>query len=565
MIASNCRLPYRIWIVSLALLLGLSACRGSATNQAAEDALATTPAEVIGAGPGDSPSSAEQAASADQDGAEPRLEPVQPCFVEIPEEIDSAVKVDCGYVVVPEFHDGPSSRELKLGYVRFNASGANEGPPLFKLAGGPGQTNLGGNTLPMMAPHQLGSALAERDVVFLEQRGTEHTETFLDCPEYHRLRWIEYEEGLDRQQAVDRAGDVLRGCVEGFRAQGINLDAYNSVENAADVDAARHVLGYDTIIYYGASYGAQLGQHLMRDYPESLAGVILDGANALERKSWIEDRSLDAQFGIDHLDELCQADEKCAAAYDVPALVDAALGLFDAGPLRFAYPDPMDPSVTIEGDVTKADMVSFIFEKQGSHLTAMALPTTLSLLTQPENAEMAAQALGEWKATHLLASRDAAKGDLATVMHYAMVCSDDTVKSADELVVEGLGEYATLFGRMAADEYVRACEILGVKELPDETDVNVGTDVPTLLLAGHLDVSTPEYRTKTVADNLPRATMVSFADGTHVQVSGANPCALELLMEFAHDPNAPLDLTCAEERPLLGFVLPDGTMSNVEP
>ena len=57
------------------------------------------------------------------------------------------------------------------------------------------------------------------------------------------------------------------------------------MENAADVNAVREALGYDRIIYYGASYGSQLGQHVMRDFPEILEAVVLDGAEALSARA----------------------------------------------------------------------------------------------------------------------------------------------------------------------------------------------------------------------------------------------------------------------------------------
>ena len=60
-------------------------------------------------------------------------------------------------------------------------------------------------------------------------------------------------------------------------AQGIDLSAYNSVQNAADVDLIRQALGYDEYNYYGVSYGTFLGFHLLRDQPEHLRSAILDG------------------------------------------------------------------------------------------------------------------------------------------------------------------------------------------------------------------------------------------------------------------------------------------------
>ena len=83
--------------------------------------------------------------------------------------------------------------------------------------------------------------------------------------------WTVYEQGLTGDEAGLEIG-LINACIEGFKAQGVNLDAYNSVENAADVNAVREALGYDQIIYYGASYGSQLGRRAGCDFPDILEG-----------------------------------------------------------------------------------------------------------------------------------------------------------------------------------------------------------------------------------------------------------------------------------------------------
>ena len=95
-------------------------------------------------------------------------------------------------------------------------------------------------------------------------------------------------------------------------------------------------------------------------------------------------------------------------------------------------------------------------------------------------------------------------------MHFAMVCSDDPVNSVDDVIVEGVGEYARIVGQQVADTYTFMCPLLDVQELPDKTDENVTLDVPTLLLAGDLDISTPSFRTQLVADALPNDTFIIF-------------------------------------------------------
>ena len=100
-----------------------------------------------------------------------------------------------------------------------------------------------------------------------------------------------------------------------------------------------------------------------------------------------------------------------------------------------------------------------------------------------------------------------------------------------------------------------------MQELPDATDENVTLDVPTLLLAGDLDIATPTFRTQQVADALPNDTFVIFPGRTHVQLNGANQCAGQIMTQFVLDPKAPLDTSCAKEPAPYSFILPDGSPS----
>lgn len=488
-------------------------------------------------------------------------EPLPTCFAELPADVGSEIDAECGYVTVPETRGSEDGRTLKLGFMRIKSKSDEISPPLFMLAGGPGQAGIGTDFLTLLKPQLLGQVLRDSDIVLLEQRGTRNTSVHLDCPELGRSQWTTYEKGMSEEEADAYQIGLFKACIDGFKSQGVNLNAYNSVENAADVDAARESLGYERFIYYGASYGSQLGQHVMRDFPGNLEAVILDGANSLSRKSWVEDRALDAQWGIDNLSKLCDADPVCRENMDIPGLVEASLALFDDGPLPFRYTDPSDPELTVEGVLTADDMVQLMHEMQGSVIGAFSLPATLQVLSS-DNGKQAVEVLGQRRGSALLASRNASvDSGMAMLMHAAVVCSDDPVHSAGDVITKGTGPYATALGESMAKEYVLLCSVLDIEELPDSTDVDVHTDVPVLLLSGNLDVATPAYRSQIVADALPNATHLVFPGRTHVQLGGVNLCAFDIMAQFTRNPDAPLDTKCMEEAQTMGFVLPDGTMS----
>lgn len=63
----------------------------------------------------------------------------------------------------------------------------------------------------------------------------------------------------------------MSACFERLQSEGIDLSAYNSLENAADVPLVVQALDYDEYNFYGVSYGTLLGLHLMRNHPEDFA------------------------------------------------------------------------------------------------------------------------------------------------------------------------------------------------------------------------------------------------------------------------------------------------------
>ena len=492
--------------------------------------------------------------------AEPTVELRDACFFDQPDD-PALPEPSCGYVIVPEDPDRPEGRVVKLGFMRLAARTAQPSAPLFMLAGGPGQSLIGAETLMLFADAFLGPILDSRDVVILDQRGPPNSVPVLDCPAMYDFAWEAHERGLDEAQTLEAGRGLLAACVADARAAGVDLAQYNSVRIAADVDAARRALGYERIVYYGASYGAQLGQHVMRDFPAMLEAVILDGANSLSRKSWVEDRVRDADDAMKALAALCAADARCAEAYDVSALVEQAMALFDEGPIETSYTDPADPATTIPLSLTETDLASTIFSFQTGQIGIRSLPAILAAIVA-EGRTSAAAILGDIKGSAVLASREATQGGEAMLMHMAVVCSDDPVRSADDMQVDpGASRYAVTYGHSVLEQYIEFCRAVDVPSLPDSTDVDVSTDVPTLILAGTLDARTPALRSEIVAWALPRAILVEFPEGTHVQLGEINLCAGQIVRAFLSDPGGAPDTGCTADMPRRGFALPDGSNS----
>jgi pimeloyl-ACP methyl ester carboxylesterase len=124
-----------------------------------------------------------------------------------------------------------------------------KGPVLY-LNGGPGGTSI------VAASRWVKAGFnADRDAIFIDQRGTYHSEPALMCPDLDT-----FANTLPTRAFFDpRNEDGGRGGGEGLPRQltgaGWDVSAYNTRENAADVADLRVALGIPSWNIYGVSYG----------------------------------------------------------------------------------------------------------------------------------------------------------------------------------------------------------------------------------------------------------------------------------------------------------------------
>jgi pimeloyl-ACP methyl ester carboxylesterase len=110
------------------------------------------------------------------------------------------------------------------------------------------------------------------------------------------------------------ANKALLACRERLVKEGINLDVYNSAQNAADIEALRQALGYDQVNLYGISYGTRLALTALRDAPAKLRSVVIDSVYTPQVDLYSQipvngERAFEAVF------EACEAEPSCAESY----------------------------------------------------------------------------------------------------------------------------------------------------------------------------------------------------------------------------------------------------------
>lgn len=533
MIRSSKRLGFGL-TVSLLISL-LAACAGQTPQPAPTPAPATAEATAPTTAPTDAP--APTAAPAPTTTAAPTTPPSAGADTlgVVWSEVDCDTfnvaaeiipNADCGYVRVPESRAAGTDRTIELAVVRLRSGVENAPPPVFLATGGPGSNGLfRTSNIQFVAP--FGPILAGRDWVFFSQRGTQHARPQLDCLEYKLLPAEAARNGWTDEERRAQRAPVIQACAERYAADGVNLSAFNSDESAADIDSIRQVLGYEQIVLYGQSYGTQLTQFVMRNHPDILATVILDGVVPVAVPS--ESEMYASGSGFREIFASCAADPACSTAYP-----DAEAALREAYTALEASPQPVEVSldgvpatVNVDGTLAVSTLFSDLYAA-GEYAMLPYYVTQLRAGNVAPLVPMINDGLGP--------------GAQSILMHLAINCTDDPNPDAPPPGTNDMYLDANYDDDM---QYVTACAALNVERLTDRADEPVVSDIPTLILNGAFDPVTPPANGDRVAEGLSNSFSVVFSTGTHI--NGTNACGVSIINAFLGDPTTAPDATCAQQ------------------
>ena len=435
---------------------------------------------------------------------------------------------ECGWLTVPLQHSDPAGATIQLGVVILRATGASHEPdPLVMAQGGPG-----GSTIDTyLSPMKDSPIRRQRDIVLFDQRGTTHTKPRLQCTEYTDLLLRTVETDVPDAEADKQNLDAAQACKLRLQKEGVNLSAYDSVENAADVNSLREALGYDQINLYGVSYGTLLGQHVMRDFPQILRSAVLDGVVA-PRTSFVAEAGRSENNSLTQLFAACKADSKCNAAYPTleQTLYDTA-ARWQKTPARVPMSDTDNGqtyNVVVNGDALEG----FVFQSLYATDLLPFLPYVIDEASKGNTAP-----LGNIGGLFVFDQ------SVSYGMYYSVTCAEDGNFDPNAVDQSGLRPDIVRRDKRNLKSLKEVCNLWSVDLLPPSADEPVTSDVPTLLLSGHFDPITPAPNAEDVARTLSNATTFVFPNTGHGAFQ-SEKCANGIVQAFIADPSAKPDGSC---------------------
>ena len=425
----------------------------------------------------------------------------------------------CGTLSVPLDPASPDGPTIDVFVARVAALSAEPRPdPLLLIAGGPGQSTV---DFYLQLRGAFEQARRDRDLILVDQRGTGRSAEGFACDAPDDL-------SLDTTGAEVLAA-VIDACVADLEH---DPRFYTTSVAVRDLEVVRAALGLESWNIYGVSYGTRVAQHYLRQYPEHVRSVVLDGV-VPPPLALGPDVAREAQRALEQIFARCAEDSGCAARFaSLPQLFAEVLARLDAGAADDTDPPP----------ISAVELRTLVRFMSYSAATVALLPVLISEAHAGNYAPLAGQA------RTLL--RELPES-LSFPMSNSVTCTED-VPYADSAT----GDLAsTYLGTAIMDALKQICARWPVGTMDANFKTSVVSDTPVLLMSGEYDpITPPAYAERVRAGGLTNSLHLIGRGQGHGLVGVG--CVPRILRSFLEDPApAKLDAACLELEPPTPFFL----------
>lgn len=456
----------------------------------------------------------------------PRFESA-PCPTLV-EPTPSADTWHCGYLVVPENRAAPNGKTIRLAIARVPAATPTPAPdPVVYLSGGPGEDAVQESNFVKAA-----GLNRDRELILVSQRGAYSSQPALTCTEIDQFH-------ADHIAMVSDA-PAVRTCHDRLAATGADLSSYNTTESAADIADLRKALGITQWNVYGLSYGSDLALTYMREHPEGIRAVTIDGAvpSDVVSPSWFWSS---ARESFDNVFGACGADATCRDHF--PDLRNTFTGLvrqLEANPVEISVPVP-DSDLSAKVVLSGAALVNWMMWMDSRHENASEVPYGIDQLAHGHPETVAAQWAASWAAAKYF-------GQLSYGLAFGATCSEWVPYDPPSRVLEQ--------GRVAFPEFpdsvlslpppfpfgAEECQVWNAPKAPESVRMVTRSSIPTLVVNGQFDARTGAQWGDYVARQLTRPTVITIPGVGHAAAI-TSPCAQQVMASFFRNPDK-ADTSC---------------------
>lgn len=452
------------------------------------------------------------------------------CWFEVPHDR----QMTCGNLLVPESRVEPGTSRIKLAIAIFEPERERREPVVF-LTGGPGQTAGIGSSEEVADWWYFLDTQAwtrGRRFIVLDQRGIGRSTPALDCSQFfdddnwnHTTSRIDAHVSFDKLQAEE-----VKACHLALMRKGINLDAYNTLENAADVDNLRQALGIKRWVLYGVSYGTKLALTLMERYPSGISASILDSVLPLDVDyAGLDGRNLQRVLALMERD--CARARHCFPEKQrLTSTVETIVRQLNHTPLTLRS-DPGESGAERFKSISGDDFLEVLFGAFYDRDSIELLPLLIHNTYEQDYRLLARM---------IFSSGDDQGPTFFDGMDFSVTCAE----TGGTRLAAGTPRYLVKWASSAIYSWV--CPLWLPKKAAMHRVRPIRSGIPSLLLAGEYDpVTPPEWAIHTAA-GLKLGQVVMFPGIGH-DVIDSGDCGAQVVSDFLENPRKKVKTACVKE------------------
>ena len=401
------------------------------------------------------------------------------------------VQAEFGRFKVPENRSKKNGKTIELAFVRFKSTSKNPGSPIVYLAGGPGGSGISsakrGRFELFMAMRQFG------DVIAFDQRGTGQSKPNLRCTESFDLP---FDQPMTHESLINQEIKNIRSCAKTWEAKGIDVSAYNTVENANDLNDLRKALGAKKISLWGISYGTHLALATIRQHGKYIDRSILAGVEAMDDTYKLPSNT---DKLIEELSQRLKANPKLSRK--IPNLI----GLINKVHKRLAA-NPATVEVTDSRTKKKFKVTVGLFDLQfllanfsGNNRAQSMIPSLYYSMLIGDFSFLAQQ-VARYR-----------KGRNSNLMSIAMDCASGISKKRSAQIARQ--KQTAIYANAINMPFPGICSAINYKNLGKKFRKPIKSKVPVLFISGTLDGRTPVSNAESARKG--------FKTSSHLIIDGA--------------------------------------------
>jgi pimeloyl-ACP methyl ester carboxylesterase len=420
----------------------------------------------------------------------------------VTDEQGRTVTVERGLVFVPENRSVPSSRLIAVHFVRFPAAQPQRPAraPVLLLPGGPG---WGFDLSDPLVFDEVERLRQTREVISVSQRGYSGAPGLV--PDFQvQYDALPADTRTSARQRAERDRASLGAALEHWQKLGVDVKGYDILNITDDLNDLRQALGYEQIVLRGCSFGSQWSLAYMKRWPQTVERAFLSGVEPLDY-GYDSPRWLWASLA--RVAKAAEADPDVAPHVPEGGLMQALKTVIERLEAR-----PVE--VTIRGPSKGADIVVPVGADD-----LRGLLTSLSL-----NQRRALENLAHWPRFIL----ELYRGDYRFLA--ARVANSRASPRSESLIIallnHSLGVSAARAASLRAEPEAQWLGDINLKEhltrsvaptsqVDDAFRADGPIDIPTLLVAGDYDWSTPVENAEHLASFLQAGHLVTVRGGRH--------------------------------------------------